>query len=356
LNSTVQRVIRVRNVGDAPVSELAVALPTFGTTATGFSLGSLSSTTLLPGEQVDFTVTFTPVDGGGSRNQIRISSAQPGVSFIFSISGMGEGPEITIFSPNILSVGIIELPAFQYLVDGVTTVPFGFGRISQVPRERGVLFLGNLGTQPLQITGVSFSGPAAADFSVTALPGTLPVGGAIVPFTFSFSPSAVGARNAVFHILTNDSNEASFDIPLQGHGMSKIEEWRIDHFGTPGSVYMLFQENNWNDQQDPDGDGIPNLLEFATGQHPLNSTTPAQSFTIGTGGECIYIYQRSKAAVADGLIFTVQHNATLDPAGWSSTGITETILSDDGTMQTVRATAPAPAGGTCFMRLLVTRP
>lgn len=356
LGSAMQRAVRVRNVGDAPVSELALALPTLWTIATGFSLGSLSSTTLLPGEHVDFTVTFAPVDGGGSWDQVLISSDQPGVSFRFSMSGMGEGPEIGVSSPNILSAGIISSPAFQHLVDGVTTVPFGFGRVSQVPRERGALLLSNLGTQPLHITGVSFSGPAASDFSVTALPGTLAVGSGIVSFTFSFSPAAVGVRNAVFHIFCNDSNEASFDIPLQGFGMSQLEEWRIDHFGMPGSVYMLFEENNWNDHQDPDGDGIPNLLEFATGQHPLSSTTPAQSFTIGTSGECLYTYKRSKAAVNDGLIFAVQHNSTFDPAGWNSAGVTETILSDDGTLQTVRVTAPAPAGNACFMRLRVQKP
>jgi len=52
----------------------------------------------------------------------------------------------------------------------------------------------------------------------------------------------------------------------------------------------------------------------------------------------------------------VQHNATLDPAGWSSAGVTETILIDDGTLQTVQATIPAPTGGSCFTRLRVTRP
>jgi hypothetical protein len=60
--------------------------------------------------------------------------------------------------------------------------------------------------------------------------------------------------------------------------------------------------------------------------------------------------------VADGLIFTVQHNATLDLAGWSSTGITESILSDDGTIQVIEATIPAPTGTACFTRLHVQRP
>jgi len=110
------------------------------------------------------------------------------------------------------------------------------------------------------------------------------------------------------------------------------------------------------DEDDPDGDGMPNLLEFATGQHPLNSTTPVQSFTRGTGGECVFTYQRAKAAVADGLLFTVQHNASLDPGGWSSLGVTETILSDDGTLQLIEATAPAPTGSACFMRLQVQKP
>ena len=142
--------------------------------------------------------------------------------------------------------------------------------------------------------------------------------------------------------------------------MNQIEEWRLDHFGELGTGHMsgiiFFWEDNWEDYHDPDGDGIPNILEFATGQHPLNSTTPVQSFTRDTGGECIFTYQRSKAAVADGLLFTVQHNASLDPGGWSSLGVTETILSDDGTLQLIEATALAPTGSACFMRLQVQKP
>jgi hypothetical protein len=357
LNIPVQRVFRIRNLGDVSVNGLSIASAIIRTTPSGFSPAPLSSTTLLPGEHVDFTVTFSPVDGGLNWEHALISSDQAGAGFVLSMSGTGEGPEIVISSPTLMN-GMSA--AFQFFEDGATTVPFRFGRVSQAPRERGTFYLDNSGTQPLQITGISFSGAAASDFSVTAFPGTIPAGGATVPFTLSFSPSAVGVRNAVFHVFTNDSNEASFDIPLQGYGMNQIEEWRLDHFGELGSGHMsgiiFFWEDNWEDYHDPDGDGIPNFMEFATGQHPTNSSTPAQNLSRGTGGECIFTYQRSKAAVADGLLFTVQHNATLDPGGWSSLGVTETILSDDGTLQTVQAAIPAPTGGSCFTRLRVARP
>jgi hypothetical protein len=97
-------------------------------------------------------------------------------------------------------------------------------------------------------------------------------------------------------------------------------------------------------------------MEFATGAHPVQNSTPTQSLSQSTGGQLIYTYQRSKDAVTDGVIFTVQHNATLDSAGWSSTGITETILSDNGAIQVIEATIPAPIGSACFTRLRVQRP
>jgi hypothetical protein len=45
-----------------------------------------------------------------------------------------------------------------------------------------------------------------------------------------------------------------------------------------------------------------------------------------------------------------------DPNAWSRTGVTETMLSDDGTIQHWQATMPDDSTQKIFMRLVVTRP
>ena len=69
-----------------------------------------------------------------------------------------------------------------------------------------------------------------------------------------------------------------------------------------------------------------------------------------------YSYQRAKAAVLDGLLFTVEWSDTLLPGSWSSVEVSESILSDDGTVQEIMATLPAGAADRRFVRMRVDAP
>lgn len=64
-------------------------------------------------------------------------------------------------------------------------------------------------------------------------------------------------------------------------------------------------------------------------------------------------YQRATAAVLDGLTFSVEWSDTLDPGSWSSVNVSESILSDDGTVQEILATIPAGAARRWFVKLRV---
>ena len=105
---------------------------------------------------------------------------------------------------------------------------------------------------------------------------------------------------------------------------------------------------------DSDGDGIPNFAEFAFALDPkANDTlsTPA-SFDPSLHTMTV-VYTRSKAAVAAGLIFTVQWSATAG-GPWQSTGVSNSIT-DLGTTERVTATVSAP-GAALFTRVQVTEP
>ncbi|MBK8036733.1 MAG: hypothetical protein IPK22_06290 [Verrucomicrobiaceae bacterium] len=169
-----------------------------------------------------------------------------------------------------------------------------------------------------------------AEQSVSAsLSGLLPA------TTYHYRLTATNARG------TNTTSNGTFTT------LNLQQGWRQTYFGSPTN------EGNAADTFDHDGDGIVNLLEWATGLNPtINSTLPASSTVSGTDIE--YHYTRLVAAIAAGAIFTVEWNDTLSPLGWSSAGVVETILSNNGTTQQVKATLPAGSSGKRFVRLRVT--
>jgi hypothetical protein len=74
----------------------------------------------------------------------------------------------------------------------------------------------NLGNAGLGVSAIAFSGPDAADFSVsTALAPASPVAGNnSATFTVSFAPGAAGARTATLTLTNTDSNEGSYTLLL----------------------------------------------------------------------------------------------------------------------------------------------
>jgi uncharacterized delta-60 repeat protein len=353
--SPIGRTFRIRNTGTAPLSN--IVLSKGGANPGDFTLSTPGTTTIAPGAFTTFSVIFNPIDGGYRDATLNVASNATNVSnFSINVTGGGLGSEIGVTTPDLSQIWFPPPQPPIELIDGAASLDFeaaGVGRASLLSRT---VTIRNDGLLDLTSLAVSFSGVAAADYSVTTLSSTSLAPGGSTTITISFTPGAVGTRNATLHLASNDYNESSFDIALGGEGLNELETWRRTHFAQWVLGWGLIWASENEDNQDPDRDGMINLMEFATGAHPLQNSTPAQSLTLGTGGQLIYTYQRAKAAVADGLIFTVQHNATLDLAGWSSTGITETILSDDGTIQVIEATIPAPTGTACFTRLHVQRP
>lgn len=125
------------------------------------------------------------------------------------------------------------------------------------------------------------------------------------------------------------------------------DDWQVQYFGqnNPGAAPAL----------DPDGDGLRNLLEFATG---LNPTSPSliAVHTIKNGGSLEFTYERAVAALGTGVAFLVEWSDTLAGSDWHAAGVTESILSANATTQQIKATIPAGLNGQRFVRLRVTGP
>lgn len=164
-------------------------------------------------------------------------------------------------------------------------------------------------------------------------------------FTVTLMPTAAGIRTATLLIASNDTETNPFQVGLTGLRSTVSEAWRNEHFGSPENT------GPGADLNDPDGDGLVNLVEFATGGHPLAFTPPVGQL-VKNGSNLEFTYTRPTAVTAE-LNYQLQASITLSGT-WTTVVITSTVLSDDGTTQVVKATAPAGTGKR-FVRLRVTR-
>ncbi len=104
-------------------------------------------------------------------------------------------------------------------------------------------------------------------------------------------------------------------------------------------------------QADFDGDGWNNQLEHALGLNPKQLDAPAWSFTV-QGAVLTYTYTRPR--VISDASYAIEWSDTLAPGSWSSTGVTQQIVADNGTQLTIQAAVPAGSVGRRFVRLKVT--
>jgi len=132
--------------------------------------------------------------------------------------------------------------------------------------------------------------------------------------------------------------------------VSNFASWQFQHWpgsADPAVVGLM---------ADPDSDGLANLLEFATGSPP---GIPSRTITgTGVNGSVLeFTYPRSHAAVADGVIFTVEWSDTLGNE-WTSEGVTQAAVpeTDNGTTLLWKASIPASPRFCRFVRLKVTSP
>jgi hypothetical protein len=123
-----------------------------------------------------------------------------------------------------------------------------------------------------------------------------------------------------------------------------LDQWISLHFGPSPDP-----EESGN-LADPDHDGLPNLIEFATGSIPTASNgSPINQAHKGSFIE--FTYPRSHAAVADGVEFIVEWSDSVSD-GWSPGDVIQIPVpnSDNGVSTLWQATLPAGSGRR-FVRL-----
>lgn len=269
----------------------------------------------------------------------------------------------TLTGTQVANTGISITTASTQTAGSIKLSPLGSVPIGNTPSSASftapamALFgAGQLGGQTVAECGVVYSVASSNSSPVPGDNGVIKVVNSGLPdSTGSFSLAASGLQPNTtysYRVYTKDSSGVSYYSPTSTFTTPTVlQNWRQTFFGTTQGTSTAA------DNADPDKDGVPNLIEFATGKNPTLANNGASSAaSVNHGGSLEYTYTRSLDALNSGATFTVEWNDTLDPTLWSSTGVTETILSDNGLIQQVKATLPASATGRRFVHLKVLPP
>ncbi len=104
-------------------------------------------------------------------------------------------------------------------------------------------------------------------------------------------------------------------------------------------------------EADFDGDGWSNWQEHTLGMNPKQPDAPWWQFNV-QGVLLTYSYKRPRVISDAG--YAVEWSDTLAPGSWSSAGVMQQVIADNGTNLTMQATLPAGGTGSRFVRLKIT--
>lgn len=198
-------VINVSNTGSANGSLVSTTV-----TGTDFQIASSPApATVAPGQQVSFTVTYTPHSGGASSGVLSVSLNTG--TFTFPLSGAGAAPAL------VAQYALADNNAHN-LVNGIT---INFPSVDINGNSSAVVQISNQGTGPGTLSSVSVSGTGFQLNGLPSLPATLPANQAFT-FKLIFAPTQSGSFTGTLNInmsgasitatLTGSTAAATFSV------------------------------------------------------------------------------------------------------------------------------------------------
>ncbi len=180
-----------------------------------------SSSTISAAGSTTFQITFDPTTTGVRQGTVLILSddADEG-SFSFAIQGLGTSTldeEIEILGNDLVIESGDNFPMSGDFTD------MGSAEISGVPTT-ATFVIRNIGYAVLNLTGpppyVSFTGTHAAEFNISSSPASsVAIDSATTSFEVTFTPAALGTRQAIVSIQNDDSDENPYTFTIQGTGI-----------------------------------------------------------------------------------------------------------------------------------------
>ncbi len=247
---------------------------------------------------------------------------------------------------NVLATGVlVAAPA------SASTVQEGVGASGAITVTR----TGNPSAAlPVSLSQATTAGQAALGTRFTLSPSnlnlTIPAGQSSVSVTVS--PLADKAIRGTELVTLTAAPGANYFVNGSGSATVQILDtpinvWKIARFGSISNAQTLGGDN-----ADPDNDGLSNLLEYALNADPQKFDATGLTASGVESNKLTFTYNRLKNA--PDIVYRVQWSPDL--ATWTEPAVTETILSDDGTVQRVKATFPGDGVSTRgFAKLKVVR-
>jgi hypothetical protein len=203
--------------------------------------------------------------------------------------------------------------------------------------------------QPLVVQlGISGTAANGVDYALLDSSVTIPAlaGSVTVDVTPVADSLAEGTENVVLGI--NADAAYSIDTPSTAAALiadKPVDAWRFQYFG--GNPPLS------GDEEDADGDGVLNLVEYAFGLDPNVSglaglPMSGMEFDAGTGYLTL-TYEKDLARTD----ITYQAESSIALSGW--TAVSDTLVGTAGNVETRQARLPMNGTGK-FLRLKVTRP
>ncbi len=202
VNEATAQVFMLLNSGDAILNVESVMLS--GLNSSDFAVqGIATPTSILPGQELDFSVLFSPDSTGNREALLSILSNDPDAS-ILQVPLAGTGiplpvPDIEL-SSNELEFGSVPLDSFAIR-------PF---------------IIKNVGEAELTVESTRLTGTFAADFVTKGknAPFTIAAQGS-QNFLISFRPSAAGEEQVTLTIISDDPDESIVSVEMRGTGFHR---------------------------------------------------------------------------------------------------------------------------------------
>ncbi|GEP51431.1 hypothetical protein FNO01nite_21030 [Flavobacterium noncentrifugens] len=184
---------------------------------------TLNGVTIEPGTSYYIRWAFADVTVSGDRDELGLDDIE--VSAVYG----PPAPEINVqcYGNNLLTGDVTPTVA-----KGTDFAPIGSPLSTLSSNHIISYYIYNLGGAPLNISGITITGPQASDFTIIGVPptGNIAPGGSVA-VNVSFDPSAAGLRQARLNINNNDSNENPYFFDIQGYGVVPIPDIRVNGNG-----------------------------------------------------------------------------------------------------------------------------
>ncbi len=218
IGSTVTQQFVIENLGAATLTLNANAVSITGTGAGDYSIVAQPPTTIAGNSSTTITVSYTPSSTGANTVTLQINNDDTNESpYNFYITGTGvapAAPEIDVFGNNIAILAGDTTPS---LADGTD-----FGDVFEPGGTATQVFeIRNTGTATLNLTApVQISGTNGAEFTIVSAPATTVAPGASTSVTVEFNPWNVSLHTVTMTIISDDADEGTYAIALQGNGIA----------------------------------------------------------------------------------------------------------------------------------------